>query len=431
MTTEFAAYIGLDWADKKHFYTLRTAAGETRRGQLDNTPQAVEIWAAELAQRFGGQPVAVALEQARGAVVAMLRKYSHLVVFAIHPNTLKDYRKAFCPSGAKSDPVDGDLALELVWTHRDWLQRLDADTLDTRRLQFLTEERRRLVNEHTGHKQRLIAWLKQIFPQILEWFDDPASAMVGKLLLRWPRLEALQKTKPHVLRKFFQMHNCRSQERIEERIAAIGPAVPATNDAALLETAQMAVKHLVAALEQLRGAIAEFDRQIAEVFAAHEDAVLVESFPGLGPVLAPRVIAALGTQRERYASSNNLACCVGIAPVTEASGNQLWIHWRLACSKFLRQTFHEWAGCSIRCCSWAREHYEAQRAKGKGHHAALRSVAFKWIRILFRCWRDRVPYSEQVHLSRRPPRQPKPELTPTAIQWKSCAGFSKISQLNS
>ena len=430
MTTEFAAYVGLDWADKKHFYTLRTAEGKTQRGQLENTPQAVEIWAAELAQRFGCRPVAVALEQARGAVVAMLRKYAHLVVFAIHPNKLKDYRKAARPSGAKSDAVDGDLALELLYAHRDWLQRLDPDTLETRRLQFLTEERRRLVNEHSSHKQQLIGWLKQVFPQVLQWFHDPASPMVGQFLFRWPTLEALQKTKPDVLRKFFQKHNCRSQERIEERIAAIGPAAPATNDAALLETAQLAIQQLVAALGQLQDTIAEFERRIAEVYAAHEDAPVVSSFPGLGPALGPRVIAALGTQRGRYLASHNLACAVGIAPVTEASGNQLWIHWRFACPKFLRQTFHEWAGCSIRCCDWAREHYDGQRAKGKGHHAALRSVAFKWLRILFRCWRDRTPYSEQVYLSRRPPRQLKSDSAPFAVQWKSCAGFSKISQLD-
>jgi transposase len=431
MTSEFAAYIGIDWADQKHFYTLRTAGGETQRGQLDNTPQAVAVWAMELARRFGGRPVAVALEQARGAVIAMLWKYAHLVVFAIPPNTLSEYRQALRPSGAKSDAVDADLALELLCRHRERLRRLEADTLPTRRLQFLTQQRRRLVDEHTRQRQRLAAWLKQVFPQILEWFDDPASALVGKLLQRWPTLEALQKATPRSLRSFFQKQNCRRPERMEARIAAIGSAVPATNDAALLETAQMAMAQLVAALEQLRHSIAAFDRKIAEVYATHEDAALVGSFPGVGPVLGPRLIAALGTRRERFAAAEQLACFAGIAPVTQASGKQRWIHWRLACSQFIRQSFHEWAGCSIRCCDWARQHYDQQRDKGNGHHAALRSVAFKWIRILYRCWRDRTPYSEQIYLSRRPPRRPKSGSAASTLQWKSCAGFFKLSQLPS
>src|SRR5215472_9611098 len=115
----FAAYIGLDWADKKHNLTMQTADGRRSRGELQHTPEAIDAWAAELAQRFGGRPVAIALEQARGALVAMLSKYAHLVLFAIHPNTLTHYRKAFTPSGAKSDPGDADLALELLVTHPD------------------------------------------------------------------------------------------------------------------------------------------------------------------------------------------------------------------------------------------------------------------------------------------------------------------------
>ena len=116
-TQPYAACIGLDWADQKHFWSMCTADGKLTHGQLDNTPEAIEIWAAELAQQFGGRPVAVALEQARGAVIGMLSKYAHLVLFPVHPTTLANYRKAFSPSGAKSDPTDGDLILDLLVKH--------------------------------------------------------------------------------------------------------------------------------------------------------------------------------------------------------------------------------------------------------------------------------------------------------------------------
>ena len=78
-------------------------------GDLENTPEAVQIWASELEQRFGGRPIAVALEQPRGAVVALLSKYAHLVLYPVHPSTLAHYRKSFYPSGAKSDPSDAAL----------------------------------------------------------------------------------------------------------------------------------------------------------------------------------------------------------------------------------------------------------------------------------------------------------------------------------
>jgi hypothetical protein len=429
--TPFAAHIGLDWADQKHFWAMRTADGTQHCGPLINTPEAIQVWAGELAQRFGGQLIAVALEQSRGAVIAMLSKYAHLVLFPIHSTTVANYRKAFCPSGAKSDPGDGRLILELLWTHPDKFRGLYPDTVETRKLQFLTEERRQLVNQHTSEVQRLISWLKQIFPQIVQWFEKPSCEMVGDLLKRWPTLEALQKASPKVLRKFFHQHNCRSEERIEERIDQIGQAVVATTDEALLQTGLLCIRHSVAMLEILRASIETFDQQIAEVYQNHPDRFIMESFPGAGPALEPRLIAAVGTMRDRFHSANTLASFSGIAPVTESSGKSVWIHWRWACSKFIRQTFHEWAGCSIRSCDWARAFYEKQRGKGKGHHAAIRSLAFKWIRIFFRCWRDRVPYSEELYLKALQRHAPKPTSAPVEITWKTAAGFAKLSALSS
>jgi hypothetical protein len=74
------------------------------------------------------------------------------------------------------------------------------------------------------------------------------------------------------------------------------------------------------------------------------------------------------------------------------------VHWRLQCPKFLRQTFVEWAAESIRHAFWAQVYYQQQRDKGKAHQAAVRALAFKWIRILYRCWQERTPDDESVYL---------------------------------
>jgi transposase len=430
-TQLYAAWIGLDWADQKHFWSMCTADGKLTHGQLDNTPEAIEVWAAELAQQFGGRPVAVALEQARGAVIGMLSKYAHLVLFPVHPTTLANYRKAFSPSGAKSDPIDGDLILDLLVKHPERLRRLQPDTVETRSLQFLTEERRKLVDQHTSETQRLINWLKQVFPQILRWFDDPAAPLVGELLLRWPTLQQLQKAPSKTVLKFFHEHNCRSEERIKQRLDQIGKAVPAITDPALLQTGTLCIHNSVTILKHMRSGIAAFDRQIAEIYRAHPDRAIVESFPGAGPALEPRLIAAVGSRRDRFESANSLACFTGIAPVKQSSGGACWIHWRRACPKFIRQTFHEWAACSIRCCDWARVYYEQQRAKGKGHHAAVRALAYKWTRIFFRCWRDRVPYSEERYLKNLRPAQTAAGRSTSQLkfEWKPCAGFSKLVEV--
>jgi hypothetical protein len=314
---------------------------------------------------------------------------------------------------------------------------LQPDTVETRSLQFLVEERRKLVDEHTRQLQVLIYWLKQIFPQMLEWFDNMSTPLVGDLLKRWPELPKLQKASKKTLRTFFQQHNCRSEERIQERLEVIGSAVPATTDAALLMAGNLCIQ---LALNNFRAGIAEFDSQIEAIYQTHPDRLITASLPGAGPALEPRLLAALGTNRQRFASASKMACCFGIAPVTESSGKTRWVHWRWACSKFARQTFHEWANCSIRTCDWAREHYDKQRLKGNGHHASVRSVAFKWIRILFRCWRDRVPYSEQRYLQalRRPGTTTstpavtaEPDTVLSVAVWETCGDFSKVAKLSS
>ena len=117
---EFAAFIGLDWADQKHSWKLVvTGSVECQNGELTNTPEALQQWAADLHCRFAGQPVAVALEQRRGPVVFQLSKFPHLVVYPVHPTTAARYRQAFFPSGTKNDPLDSALLLELLLQHRD------------------------------------------------------------------------------------------------------------------------------------------------------------------------------------------------------------------------------------------------------------------------------------------------------------------------
>lgn len=429
MESEFAAFVAIDWADQQHAWVLQQPGSSDRvAGTIDHTPEAVDVWAAELRLRFGGQSVAVALEQSRGPLVFMLTKYEHLVIFPVHPTVLVNYRKSFRPSGAKDDPSDAGLLLDILMLHRDKLRQLDPDTSETRTLQFLVEERRKLVHEKTRYSNRLTAHLKMYFPQVLAWFDEIGSNIAAEFLERWPSLEKLQRARPATIERFFIDHNSRDSERIAERLEQIRKAVPATTDAAVVMSCSAAIVVWAGLLKQVLTAIATYDENIDELARAHPDYALMKSFPGAGPALAPRLIAAMGSRRDRYEDAYELQCYSGIAPVVATSGQQRWVHWRWACPKFLRQTFHEWALHSVAYSQWAREYYEQQRAKGKRRNTAIRSLAFKWIRILFRCWKERKPYDEtayqQVLAARRPRKQSAAQ--PVELQWKNVAGFSKI-----
>ncbi|MBX9788530.1 MAG: transposase [Pirellulales bacterium] len=98
------------------------------------------------------------------------------------------------------------------------------------------------------------------------------------------------------------------------------------------------------------------------------------------------------------ASAADLQQLSGVAPITIRSGKSCVIRMRRACAKALRQTFHEFARCSLRKSAWASAYCAMLRAKGHRFHSAVRALAFKWLRVLFRCWQTRQPYDEARYL---------------------------------
>ncbi|MGB7990796.1 MAG: IS110 family transposase [Candidatus Methylophosphatis roskildensis] len=397
---EFAAFIGIDWADAKHDICLQAAdSGKRALAILAHCPKAIDEWACALRQRFYGKPVAVCLEIARGPLVYALQKYDFLVLFPVNPATLAKYRQAFKPSHAKADPTDAEIALEILLGHRDKLKALKPQSAGMRTLECLLEERARLVGDQTRITNRLESALKHYFPQVVDWFEEKASVMFCDFLTRWPTLNDVQQARRATLEAFFREHHSRSSTLLEARLAAIKSATPLTEDPAVIKPKQLLVEALVQQLRPTLKAIARFDAQISALSRSLPDYALFSGLPGAGLVLAPRLLAAFGEQRDRYESATEMQRYVGIAPVTESSGKKHWVHWRLQCPKFLRQTFVEWAAQTIPRSFWAGAYYRQQRAKGCSHQVAVRALAFKWIRILYRCWQDRTPYDESKYLN--------------------------------
>jgi transposase len=395
----FAAFVGLDWADAKHDGCLQ-AAGSTKREcfRLAHTPEAIDAWVSMLRLRFNGQPVAICLELDKGPLVSALRQYDFLVLFPINPLTLARYRDAFTPSRAKDDPTDAELQLELLLTHPDKLQPLTPQSPTMRALAQRVEHRRRMVGDKVRITHRLTSTLKNYFPHVRHWFQDKDTTLFCDFLSRWPTLKAVQLARRSTLETFFRDHHVRSAAVIAQRLQAIKAAIPRTTDDGVMAPHALLVQALVAPLRVTLQAIAEFDTAIAQRAQSHPDFPLFQALPGAGPVFAPRLLVAFGEQRERYATAAALQKYAGIAPVTERSGKKSWVHWRLQCPKFLRQPFVEWAAESIRHSFWAPGYYQQQRDKGKTHQAAVRALAFTWIRIRYRCWQHRTPYDESVYL---------------------------------
>ena len=353
-----AAFVGLDWADATHDGCLQ-AAGTAQRAHcsLAHTPEAIEAWGSSLRQRCAGTPIAICLELNTGPIVSALRTYDFLVLFPINPLTLARYREAFTPSRAKDDPTDAELQVELLLKHRDKLTPLSPQSPTMRALAQLAEHRRRLVGDKVRLTNRLTSALKNYFPHVLQWFQEKDTAIFCDFLSRWPTLKAAQLARRATLEGFFRAHHVRSADVITTRIEAIKSARALTTDDGVITPNVLLVQALIAQLRVTVQAIADFDSAIAQRAQDHPDFPLFDALPGAGAVFAPRLLVAFGEQRERYASAAELQKYAGIAPVTERSGKKSWVHWRLQCPTFLRQTFVEWAAESIRHAFWAQLYY--------------------------------------------------------------------------
>ena len=391
--------IGLDRSDKKadlHFIDTRT--GQRRAQTLDTAPEALWEWLLELRQQHPQARVGLCLEQPAVHLIAFLEAYDWITLYPINPITLQKFREAFVTSRAKDDAKDADYLAELLLTHHAKLKPWAPEDSATRAVQQLVVHRRAVVDERTGLSNRLIALLKQYFPQALGLCgDDLWRPLATRFLLKWSSLQAVQKAKPATLKQFYYLHGSRSAKLLQQRLALVARAVPVTDQTALIESFALRVQLICRQLQLVGQTIRSYDQQIAAAYAAHPDREIFASLPGAGPVLGPRLLASLGSQRERFGAAADLQHYTGVAPVTKRSGGSCYIHRRYLCPKFHKQSFHEYAKESILWSRWAAAYYLQQRTKGCPYHTAVRALAYKWQRVIWRCWQNRTVYREEIY----------------------------------
>jgi hypothetical protein len=282
------------------------------------------------------------------------------------------------------------------------------DDDNTRLLANLCEQRRKLVDGQVQQRQQLIALLKSYFPVVLELFGKVHQLpLLLSVLGRWTDPRQLRRADRQLIRRVLSEHSAGSEKQQDEIIARIRSARLLCDDEALITPSAMAAELLVRQIQQSQKTIREFDDKIAEVMKQHPDAHLFTSLRGAGAALAPRLLCAFGSQRERWENAESLAAFSGIAPVTKRSGKQCHVHRRFACPKYLRQTFHEFAGCAVQYCPWSKARYRLLRDRGMKHHAALRKIARSWIRILFRVWQTRTPFDSDRYIAKLQQRCPE------------------------
>lgn len=399
MTAQYALRVGLDWAEKKHdLMVLVDGADSPVHRQIESAPESIDRWLAEQRLQHPRGRFAVCLEQSRGALCYALMKYDFVDLYPANPATLAKYRQAFAPSRSKNDKCDAELLLELLVKHADRLRKLEPESQQMRKLTLLCQARRKEVDERTRLVNRLQSLLKDYYPQAPPMCGEKLYSLTAlDFLERWETFQALGRARKDAIVRFYKTHRA-SERKIAERLETVAKSCSVTDDPAIVETAVLRLRALVGQIRVLNQAIEGFDEEIAKTHPQADNSRIFESFPGAGKALAPRLCCAFGANRARWQSAQDFQNYSGVAPVTERSGNSRWVHWRWSCPKFLRQTLVEYAQESRKRSAWAQAFYERQKEKGKGHNTILRALAYKWVRVMYRCWQNRESYDEDRYL---------------------------------
>lgn len=397
--TPYTQFVGVDRSDAAlDTEELDAAGATTRRKKVSARPESLLEWARSLRPDTPGARVAVCIEAPCANIAGFLGQFDFIDLYPVNPLLIKAYRDSFHTARPKDDKKDAACIARFVFERHAKLEPWRPASVQMRQLRAYLEHRRMLVDTVTETTNRLTAALKLYYPQALELSGKRLDAPLAcRFLERFPDLETLKATPAGELRAFYHANACRRDTVVGKRVAAAAGAVAITADEGAIAPARELVLFLVKQLDVLRPQIARYDALVAAITAGHEDAALFEALPGAGPNLSARLLSTFGDDRTRYPKPEGMQRFTGIAPVTKQSGKKRHVHRRFTkrtCPHFEHQTFIEWAGQTLLKPGWARAYYDAQRAKKVGHWAVVRALAYKWIRILHRCWIDRVPYDE-------------------------------------
>lgn len=396
-------YGAVDWARGKNDLCIVDAAGNIVHEQsIDNSSEAwAELRAQLAAMKAPDGSTAVvgfAIETCSGPAVERLLE-AELAIFPLNPKAAERYRDRKAPAGAKSDRLDAFCFADALRTDGHAWRRLRPQDPLTHELRLLCRDEITLIGQRTALVNQLQAALHEYYPTAIAAFDDWTKSGAWEFILAFPTPHQLASAGKRKWEKFLHAHKLYRPETAARRIELFGVAAQSASPSSAVTSA----KSLLAAtcakqLRTLEAQLDEYRARINQLFARHPDHDLFGSLPGAGEKIAPRLLAELGADREVFDDPEALQCYAGAAPVTRQSGRSRLVAMRRACNMHLRATVHLWADRSRIKAPWAQAYYQQKRKEGHGHASALRCLAMRWLKILWKTWTQRTPYDGDRHL---------------------------------
>jgi transposase len=345
-----------------------------------------------------GEPGAmpVAIERPNGRLADLLLEAGHPVV-PVSPNAIKAWRDGEVLSGAKSDAGDAAVIAEYLRLRAHKLKAAAPDSDQTLALRTVVRTRGDVVEMRVAATSQLAALLDAHWPGAKVIFADVASPISLAFLTRYPTPASACHLSEKPMAAFLARHGYSGRRSAAELLARLRRAPAGAAGEALGEALRDTVLATVGVLTALNASVRNLDRSVAAHLGEHPDGAIFTSLPRSGQVNAAQVLAERGDCRQAYDGPDSVAALAGVTPVTKESGKHRAVHFRWACNKRFRAAITTFADNSRHASPWAAKIYSDARASGKDHPHAIRILARAWIRVIWRCWLDGIPYDPATH----------------------------------
>jgi transposase len=390
-------FTGIDWASAEHAVCVLDAAGKiTAQLTVKHSAEGIASLVRRLARYGVPADLPVAIERPSGRLVDLLLEAGHPVV-PVSPNAIKTWREGEVLSGAKSDAGDAAVIAEYLRLRYHRLAPAAPYSDETRALRTAVRTRDDLVQMRVAATNQLAALLDAHWPGAKAVFADVESPVSLEFLTRYPTPAAARHLGEKRMAAFLVKHGYSGRRPAAQLLARLRQAPPGSAGEALTEALRDAVLAVAAVLRALNSAIKDLDRSAAAHLGEHPDGQIFTSLPRSGQINAAQMLAEWGDCRQAYAGPDSVAALAGASPVTRQSGKHRSVSFRWACNKRFRKAMTTFADNSRHASPWAAQIYADARAAGKDHPHAIRILARAWIRVIWPCWINGVPYDPARH----------------------------------
>jgi transposase len=395
--SEAGSYVGIDWAATSHAVcVLDTAGRQVASFTVEHSAAGLADLTRRLARLGEAGDMPVAIERPDGKLVDALLEAGHPVV-PVKPNAIKTWRDGEVLSGAKSDAGDAQVIAEYLRLRHHRLSLATPYTPETKALRTVVRTRGDLVDMKVAATNQLSALLELHWPGAKVIFADLASPIALEFLTRFPTAGHAAHLGAKRIAAFCAKHGYSGRRTGAQLLARLQAAPPGTRDDTLCQAIRDAVWALVAVLKAIGAALKDLGRSVVAHLGEHPDEKIFTSLPRSGQINAAQMLAEWGDCRQAYDSPDSVAALAGATPVTKESGKHRAVHFRWACNKRFRQAVTTFADNSRHASPWAAGVYANARGRGLDHPHAIRVLARAWIRVIWRCWIDQVPYDHGRH----------------------------------